>query len=250
MSVVKPGTSIQFCSQSVWGPDIILPRQAKMELTRSYYHHDISSVSGFNPNSSESDIPLHPYDSEQDAALEESIHQRWDESGHAIGYAPDPRLYAPRPRPPSFKPSTLYASPDAAAAATSSRDSEDEWSNAHTPKTSQPPDVATTPVPGPVSIPPSASFPSAEYAPTSVPLTPSTPLSQQLPHSGHMQLPPSSTMMQYMTYEPEHFAVNPTSGSMGTGSEAVQSHYNPHSPPIAGSEFTISPTFSPPPSYR
>ena len=218
-----------------------------MELTRSYYRHDASSVSAFNPNLSESDIPLHPYDSERDAGFQESTHQRWDERGHAVGYAPDPRLYAPRPRPPSLQPSALYASPDAVAAATLSRDSEDEWSNARTPKISQP---STTPVPAPAPVPHLVSFASAEYAPTSVPPTLSTPLPQQSPHSGSTLSPPSSTTTQYITYQQEHFAVSPMSGSVGTGSETVQSHYNPHSPPTTAYKPTTLRTLSPPPSYR
>jgi hypothetical protein len=222
-----------------------------MELTRSHYRHDSSSVSAFNPNSSESDIPLHPYDSERDAGFEESIHQQWDERGHAVGHAPDPRLYAPRPRPPSFKPSALYATPDAAVAATSFRDSEDEWSNAHTPKTSRAPDIATTPVPGPAPIPPPVSFASAEYAPTSVHPTPSIPLPQQSPHSASTQSPSSGKTTQYITYQPEHFSVSSMSGSVETGSVPVESHYNPHSPPpITGFESTTSRAFEPPPSYR
>jgi hypothetical protein len=221
-----------------------------MELTRSYYHHDPSSVSAFNPNSSESDIPLHPYDSERDAGFEESTHQRWDERGHAVGYAPDPRLYAPRARPPSFKPSALYAAPDAAVATTSSRDSEDEWSTAHTPKTSRPSDVATTPVPGLAPIPPPVSLASAEYAPTSVHPTPSIPLPQQSPHSPSAQPPPSGKMTQYTPYQPEHFSVSSTSGIVETGSGPVASHYNRHSPPITGFESTTPRVFSPPPSYR
>jgi hypothetical protein len=227
----------------------MLSRQAKMDLTRSYYRHDGSSASAFNPNLSESDIPLHPYDSERDADFEESIHQRWDESGHAVGYAPDPRLLAPRPRPPPFKPSALYASPDAALAATLSRDSGDEWSNAKTPKESRLPDDATTPVPGPAPIPP-VSFPPEDHASTSVPPTLSPPPSQQSPRFDHTRLPPTSTTTQYMTYQQEHLAVSSGSGSVGTGSEAVQPNYAPHSPPITGFESSLPYTFSPPPGYR
>ena len=84
MSVVKPGTCTPPCPPCLLRPNSVLSRQAKMELARSYYRHDPSSVSAFNPNSSESDIPLRPYDPERDPDFEESTHQRWDERGHAV----------------------------------------------------------------------------------------------------------------------------------------------------------------------
>jgi len=216
---------------------------------RPYHRHDVSSVSGFHPNSSESDIPLRPYDPERDPGFEESVHQRWDERGQAVGYAPDPRLHAPRPRP-SFKPSALYASPDAAAAVTSSRDSGDEWTNAHTPKTSRPPDLATISVPATAPIPPPESFPSTEYAHTSAPPTSSIPLPQQSPHSGYTQSSPLSTTAQYVTYQPENFAVSTMSSRVGPRSDAAQSLNNPHATPMTGFESVPTRTFSPPPSYR
>lgn len=218
-------------------------RQAKMEPTRPYYRHDVSSASTFNPNSSETDIPLRPYDPERDPGSEESVHQRWDERGQAVGYAPDPRLHAPRPRPPSFKPSALYASPDAAAAVTSSRDSDDEWTDAHTPKTSRPSDIGTIPMPASAPISPPESSPPTEFAHTSAPPTSSIPLPQQSPHSGYKS-PPLSTTAQYATYQPEHFAASTTSSKVAPGLDAAQSHYKPHL------ESVPTRTFSPPPSYR
>jgi hypothetical protein len=250
MSVVKPGTCTPPCPPCLLRPNSVLSRQAKMELARSYYRHDPSSVSAFNPNSSESDIPLRPYDPERDPDFEESTHQRWDERGHAVGYASDPRLHAPRPRQPSFKPSALYASPDAAVVETLSRESEDEWSNAHTPKASRPPDVATISMPAPAPIPPPLSFPPSEYSNTATPPSSSIPLPLQSTHSAHTQSTPSSTTAQYATYQPEHLALGPMSGSLGMGSEAAQPYYNPHSPPATGSESVPPRAFSPPPSYR
>jgi hypothetical protein len=220
-----------------------------MEPTGPYYRHDVSSASTFNPNASESDIPLRPYDPERDPGSEESVHQQWDDRGQAVGYAPDPRLHAPRPRPP-FNPSALYASPDAAAAVTSSRDSEDEWTNAHTPKTSRLPDIATISVRAAAPNPPPESFPPTEYAHTGAPPTSSIPLAQQSPHSGHTQSPPLSTTSQYVTYQPEHFAVSTTSSKVGPGLDAAQSHYNPYTSPMTGFESVATRTFSPPLTYR
>jgi len=210
-----------------------------MELTGPY-RHDVSSVSAFNPNSSETDIPLRPYDPERDPGSEESVHQQWDERGQAVGYAPDPRLHAPRPRPPSFKPSALYASPDAAAAVTSSRYSDDEWTDAHTPKTSRPPDIGTIPVPASAPIAPPESSPPTEFAHTSAP---PISLPQQSHHSGYRS-PPLSTTVQYVTYQPEHSAASTTS------SKVAQSHYNPHPSPMTGFGSVPTRTFSPPPTYR
>lgn len=220
-----------------------------MERTRPYHRHDVSSAA-FNPNSSESDIPLRPYDPERDLGSEESVHQRWDARGQAVGYAPDPRLHAPRPRPPSFKPSALYASPGAAAAVTSSRDSGDERPNAHTPKTSRPPDLATIPVPVSAPIPPPESFPLTEYPHASAPPTSSIPLPQQSPQSGHMGSSPLSTTAQYVTYQPDNFAVSTMLSKVGPGLDAAQAFNNPHATPMTGFESVPTRTFSPPPSYR
>ncbi|KAI0288963.1 snare associated Golgi protein-domain-containing protein [Russula brevipes] len=216
-------------------------RQAKIDLTRSYYNSSASSVSEFNPNPSESDIPLRPYDPERDPAFDESTHQRWDEMGHAVGYAPDPRLHAPRPRPPSFSPSTLYGSPNAAAAATSSpRFSEDEWSNARTPQTARPPvDIP--------AAPPSGPSPAAAYTHTSSPPTSPFQPPRQSPHSGSTHSPPSSTTIKDATYQPEHFSVSPSSSGLGPESGPA---YDPYSSLVTESESVPSRAFSPPPEYR
>jgi hypothetical protein len=169
-----------------------------MERSRALYNNDISSVSTFNPNPSDSDIPLRPYDSDANPGFEGSTHQQWDETGHAIGYAPDPRLHAPRPRPPSFSPTTLYAPPDAAAAVTSSMrpEPEDEWTNAETPKTARPPETIA-PLPFPTETLP---YPS----------------SQELPHSARTLSPPSNATSQYAVYR-EY-------SSPGTGYDSVPPH--------------------------
>jgi hypothetical protein len=228
---------------------VMLSRQAKMELSRSFYNNDASSMSAFNPNPSDSDIPLRSYGSEHDTGFEEPAHQRWDETGHAIGYAPDPRLHAPRPRPPSFSPTALYASPDAAAAVTSSihPEPEDEWSNAETPKTARPPETMPTlaPIPRSEHISPSL----GEYTHTNPP-TSTFPSPEQLPHSGRTRSPPSSATSQYVTYQPEYFGSNPLSGSVGTGSATAPPHFNEYSSPVTGFETEPSRAFSPPPSYR
>ncbi|KAI0951488.1 hypothetical protein AcW1_008522 [Taiwanofungus camphoratus] len=55
----------------------------------------------FNPNPSDSEIPLNPTNSGA------SAYQQWDENGRAVGYAPDPNLYMPQPRrAPSRPPMT------------------------------------------------------------------------------------------------------------------------------------------------
>jgi hypothetical protein len=223
-----------------------------MELSRSFYNNDSSSVSAFNPNPSDSDIPLQPYGSERDPGFEEPAHQRWDETGHAIGYTPDPRLHAPRPRPPTFSPTALYASPDAAAAATSSihPEPEDEWSNAETPKTARPPEtVVPLPVHALAPIPRSEHNLAAagEYTHANPPPTLPFPLPQQLAHSGHIGSPPSSATPQYVTYHPEQIASSPMLGSVGA---STQPHLSQYSSPVTGFESVPSRAFSPPPSYR
>lgn len=210
-------------------------RQAKMELGPTYYNNNESTVSAFNPNPSDSDIPLQPYDPEREVSFGRPRHQQWDEMGHAIGYTPDPRLHAPRPRPPSFGPSALYASPAAAAAVTATQDTEDEWTNAHTPKTARPPDApAATGTYIPRSSP-------SSYTPDPVPAVSFPP--PQSPHSvtRRTRSPPQSADGQYVTYHPEH--LTDISGA------AAQSQH-PYSSTGFGSEPPPPRAFSPPPSYR
>ncbi|KAH9953689.1 snare associated Golgi protein-domain-containing protein [Russula dissimulans] len=216
-------------------------RQTKLDLTRSYYNNNVSSASALNPNPSESDIPLRPYDSERDPGFEETIHHQSAGMGPGVGYAPDPRLHAPRPRPPSFSPSALYAPPGAAAAVTSFRDSEDEWANAHTPQTARPPDVAPAPT---VPIPPSHSQLVEDHR-----INLSFPSPRQSPHAGHAQSPSPNTTAQYLAYQPERFAVSPAQGSTEMTLEAVQVQGNQYASGVTGVG-SSSRTFSPPPSYR
>ncbi|KAI9456794.1 snare associated Golgi protein-domain-containing protein [Russula earlei] len=214
-------------------------RQAKIELTRSFYDNDVSRLSTFKPNESESNIPLGPYDSERDPDSE-FTHQQWDERGHAVGYPPDPRLHAPIPRPPSFGPSALYESSDVAVAVPSSQDLEDEWSNAHTPQTARPPDVAA-----PASRPPSGPPHRVEDKATSP--ASSLPSPQQSPLSGRTHSPPSTTTAQYVTYYSDHFA----SPSIEAGSGATHrqdKHYSSPSP-LTGARSVPSGASSPPPRY-
>jgi hypothetical protein len=225
-----------------------------MERSRALYNNDISSVSTFNPNPSDSDIPLQPYGSDPDPGFEGSNHQQWDETGHAIGYAPDPRLHAPRPRPPSFSPTTLYAPPDAAAAVTSSirPEPEDEWSNAETPRTARPPEtIAPLPVPTDAPIP-RLDTPAAprEHTHTGPSPTSSHPSPQELPHSARTLSPPSSATSQYPVYRPEHSGSSPISGNAGAGSGLAQPHFNQYSSPVTGFDSVPSHTFPPPPSYK
>ena len=222
-----------------------------MERSRALYNNT-PSASTFNPNPSDSDIPLRPYGSDPDPGFEESTHQQWDETGHAIGFAPDPRLHAPRPRPPSFSPTTLYAPPDAAAAVTYSirPEPEDEWSNAETPKSARPPETIT-----PLPVPTDAPVLRLEHTPalgghthTSASRTSSNPSPQELPQPGRILTPPPSATSQHAVYRPEHFASSPISGNAGVG--LAQPHFNQYSSPVTGSDSVPSHTFSPPPSYQ
>jgi hypothetical protein len=208
-----------------------------MERSRALYDNNTPSVSTFNPNPSDSDIPLRPYGSDTD--LEGTTHQQWDETGRAIGYAPDPRLHAPRPRPPSFSPTTLYAPPDAAAAVTYSirPEPEDEWSNAETPKTARPPETIT-PLPVPTDAP-ITRFEHTHQAPGGHPHTGASPTSfhpspQELPHSGRILSPPPSATSQHTVYRPEHVGSSPISGNAGEGSGLAQPHFSQYSSPVTG----------------
>jgi len=214
-----------------------------MERSRSLYNNDTSNMSAFNPNPSDSDIPLRPYGSDPDPGFEGPTHQRWDETGHAIGYAPDPRFHAPRPRPPTFSPTTLYAPPDAAAAVTSSMHTgpEDQWSDAETLKTARPSEVPSFPVPTVVPVP---RLEHISPAPGEHTHTSPSPLS----HSGRTLSPPPNATSQYVVYHPEHSG--PISGSVEAGSGLAQPHSNQYSPPVTGSDSVPLHTFSPPPSYR
>jgi len=49
----------------------------------------------FNPDSSEISLTIPSSDAPYDAP-----YQQWDNEGRAVGYAPDPRIYAPQPKKP------------------------------------------------------------------------------------------------------------------------------------------------------
>jgi len=223
-----------------------LSRQAKLDPTRSFYNNGVSSGSALNLNPSETDIPLQPYDLERDPSFEESTHQQSAGMGQAVGYAPDSHLHAPRPRPPPFGPSALYAPPDTAVAVTSSGDFEDEWANAHTPQTARPPDVAPITVPA-VPILPRHSQP-VDDKHINLPPTSSFPSPRQSPHAGYAHSPPPNTA-KYLTYQPERFAESPAQGSTEMTLEAVQLQGNQYASTVTGVG-SSSRTFSPPPSYR
>jgi len=83
-------------------PDIIYAkrkaRQAKLERADFGPYgvpNDSSNSVVFNAQASEANIPLHPVATEP--------YQRWDKTGHAVGYAGDPRLYAPEPQHPQLR---------------------------------------------------------------------------------------------------------------------------------------------------
>lgn len=76
-------------------------RQAKLEAGIS----DLPYTNG-NVLQSTTDIPFDPRSSDSELPLtanfakdpSDSSYQQWDNSGRAVGYAPDPTLYAPQPR--------------------------------------------------------------------------------------------------------------------------------------------------------
>jgi hypothetical protein len=84
----------EICSQKYIFPLIF--RQAK--IARADFtpydnpSYDSSTSVVFNPNVSDSDIPLKP------SAGASSPYQQWDKNGRAVGYAGDPHLYAPHPQ--------------------------------------------------------------------------------------------------------------------------------------------------------
>ena len=211
-------------------------RQAKIELGSSYYNNNESTLSRFNPNPSDSDIPLQPYDPEREAGFGGPSHQQWDESGHAVGYAPDPRLHAPRPRAPTFSPTALYNPPLAAAAVTASDDPDDEWTNAQSPQTARLQDAA----PSSATYSPRASSPTS-YAADPVPTSsfPPPPQSPRAAGARPIRSPQQSTEAQFVPYRPEQFTEN----SAITAPAAQRQHtYSSESPPLRA--------LSPPPGYR
>lgn len=60
--------------------------------------HYSGSTAAFNPNDSDSNLPLFP---NSDGSYQ---HQQWDSSGRAVGYSGDPTLYAPQPQRATARP--------------------------------------------------------------------------------------------------------------------------------------------------
>jgi hypothetical protein len=84
-------------------PDIIYAKRKarQVKLARANftpYHASNNSSNSVVFNASETNIPLNPTGDLPYGAM--PPHQQWDKEGRAIGYAGDPRLYAPAPRPP------------------------------------------------------------------------------------------------------------------------------------------------------
>ncbi|GJE85607.1 Golgi apparatus membrane protein TVP38 [Phanerochaete sordida] len=76
-------------------------RQAKLEAGIGELPYNNSAVLH-----STADIPFDPRTSDSELPLtanfaKDSRHQQWDSTGRAVGYAPDPTLYAPQPRKPA-----------------------------------------------------------------------------------------------------------------------------------------------------
>lgn len=71
--------------------DVMVIRKAKLEAESSGppYSQSANSI----PRESDSELPL-------TANFNSSFNQQWDGQGRAVGYAPDPSLYAPQPRRP------------------------------------------------------------------------------------------------------------------------------------------------------
>lgn len=84
-------------------PDVIYARrkarQGKLERADFTPYgnstNDSSNSVIFNPQSSETDIPLNPSDAPYDGA---APHQQWDKHGRAVGFTGDPRVHAPQPQ--------------------------------------------------------------------------------------------------------------------------------------------------------
>ncbi|TCD63005.1 Tlg2-vesicle protein [Steccherinum ochraceum] len=73
-------------------PDVIYARRKARQQKMTAAPYGNGAYATFNPNASESDLPLNP---KSDGVHE---HQQWDSSGRAVGYAGDPSLYAPQPQ--------------------------------------------------------------------------------------------------------------------------------------------------------
>ena len=86
--------------------DVTDRSQAKMARGEfmPYAHADVidtNSSTAFNPQMSDSDIPL-----------TDGLYQKWDKDGRAMGYAGDPMLHAPQPtRPSLLAPGHIPANP-------------------------------------------------------------------------------------------------------------------------------------------
>jgi len=74
-------------------------RQGKMQRANLPFSNvpvGESSTSIFNPQSSESNLPL-------TSNADGYQHQQWDSQGHAVGFSGDPTLYAPQPKRPASR---------------------------------------------------------------------------------------------------------------------------------------------------
>jgi len=107
-------------------PDVIYARrkarQAKLEradFTPYGISNDSSNSVIFNPQGSETNIPLNT------GLGATGQHQRWDKEGRAVGYAGDPRLYAPEPQRPQGRMQTSQTGLDAGGSGPSRQESGD-----------------------------------------------------------------------------------------------------------------------------
>jgi len=65
--------------------------------SRTLYQNGGSNTSAvFNPHASDTTLTI-PLTSSSDAPYDPP-YQQWDSEGRAVGYAPDPRIYAPQPK--------------------------------------------------------------------------------------------------------------------------------------------------------
>lgn len=83
-------------------------RQAKLDAGIDFVpgaNSGAAQAIDFNARKSESELPL-------TATFHNPGYQQWDNTGRAVGYAPDPMLYAPRPQRPTRvgSPSNVYNS--------------------------------------------------------------------------------------------------------------------------------------------
>ncbi|KAG6372607.1 hypothetical protein JVT61DRAFT_7353 [Boletus reticuloceps] len=97
-------------------------RQAKLTGDVLYQNGGMAGSTDdtvFNPNAS--DVNLTAPLARSDAPYDTSSYQQWDRDGHAVGYAADPRVFAPQPRRPNTSFDAAFAVPSLSGSAAGAR---------------------------------------------------------------------------------------------------------------------------------